>query len=219
MTARGAYTADRAAALAGVPKSTVHYWARTGVLEPSVSPDRVKLWSYTDLVALRFIYWLRQPKRGGASADIPATSMPAVRKALQALRDLDLDVWSPTDGPHLAVDRGGRVFLAPGDELQEASGQMVAAQVLSLVEPFAEAAGIRGPDLARPRPDLRIVPGKLSGSPHVAGTRVETEALAALEQRRFGVAQLKALYPYIGEDDIGQALDLEHQLASNLRAA
>jgi DNA-binding transcriptional MerR regulator len=59
---RGAYTADRAAALAGVPLSTVHYWARNEILIPSVSPTKVKMWSYTDLMGLRTIYWLRQRK-------------------------------------------------------------------------------------------------------------------------------------------------------------
>ncbi len=45
--------AVRRAALSGVPKSTVHYWSRQGILVPSVSPERVKLWSYGDLMALR----------------------------------------------------------------------------------------------------------------------------------------------------------------------
>ena len=62
MESRGAYTAERAAALSGVPKSTVHYWARQDILIPSVSAERVKLWSYGDLMALRTIYWLRQTK-------------------------------------------------------------------------------------------------------------------------------------------------------------
>lgn len=53
MEPRGEYTAERAAALSGVPKSTVHYWARQGILIPSGSPERVKLWSYGDLMALR----------------------------------------------------------------------------------------------------------------------------------------------------------------------
>jgi len=39
----GVYTAERAAALSGVPKSTIHYWAREGVLAPSVSAEKVKL--------------------------------------------------------------------------------------------------------------------------------------------------------------------------------
>src|SRR5262245_13790019 len=59
---RTAYVADRAAALAGVPKSTVHYWARTKLLVPSVSAERTKLWSYEDLMKLRTIEWLRRTK-------------------------------------------------------------------------------------------------------------------------------------------------------------
>lgn len=39
MDAVGAYTADRAAALSGVPKSTIHWWARHDVLVPSVSAN------------------------------------------------------------------------------------------------------------------------------------------------------------------------------------
>jgi len=48
MEISGAYSAERAAALAGVPKSTIYYWARKGHLIPSVS-RRPFLWSYTDL--------------------------------------------------------------------------------------------------------------------------------------------------------------------------
>src|SRR5947209_1603727 len=91
---RGAYAADRAAALSGVPRSTVHYWSRHDVLIPSVSPVKVKLWSYTDLMGLRTIYWLRQRKVTHDGWDIPATTMPVVRRALKALARLDLDLWT-----------------------------------------------------------------------------------------------------------------------------
>jgi MerR HTH family regulatory protein len=80
--ARGAYTADRAAALSGVPKSTVHYWARREILVPSISPERVKLWSYPDLMGLRIIYWLRHEKTGEDGQDIPASTMPQVERVL-----------------------------------------------------------------------------------------------------------------------------------------
>jgi hypothetical protein len=62
METGGAYSAERAAALSGVPKSTIYYWARNGHLIPSVSKSPL-LWSYTDLLALRTIYWLRRPKK------------------------------------------------------------------------------------------------------------------------------------------------------------
>src|SRR5579883_3502248 len=49
---RGAYDARRAAALAGVPRSTLHYWARKDFYRPSVSPEpHVRLWSWLDLLA------------------------------------------------------------------------------------------------------------------------------------------------------------------------
>lgn len=66
---RGVYDAARAAALAGVPKTTLHYWARTGLYPPSISPGpRVRLWSWADLLALRAIDWLRRKERTGSSA-------------------------------------------------------------------------------------------------------------------------------------------------------
>jgi uncharacterized protein (DUF433 family) len=82
----GAYTGDRAAALSGVPKSTIHWWARNDVLVPSVSATRVMLWSYADLMGLRVIYWLRQRKTTKLGVEVPRTSMPAVRRALKQLR-------------------------------------------------------------------------------------------------------------------------------------
>lgn len=49
----GCYEAARAAALSGVPLTAVYWWARHGVVVPSVSPERTKLWSSSDLIALR----------------------------------------------------------------------------------------------------------------------------------------------------------------------
>ncbi len=90
-------------------------------------------------------------------------------------------------------------------------------QVLDPSAPFFTAEGICGPDLLRPRPDLRIVPGKISGSPHVVHTRLETRALAALAADGFGVDGIHRLYPYVTAAQIEQALDLEKQLGDNLR--
>ena len=215
---RGAYTADRASALAGVPKSTVHYWARHEILAPSVSSERVKLWSYADLMALRTIYWLRQPKTRHDGDAVPATSMRAVRRAVSALRALDLQLWNETKGPVVAVSRSGEVFFTHGG-VESVEGQAaLAGEWLDLVAPF-ETDELRGPDLHAPRPSLRIVPGKLSGSPHIVSTRIETIALAALEERGLPEAKIAKLYPVASPAAIADALDLEHQLQRNLRAA
>jgi uncharacterized protein (DUF433 family) len=89
---------------------------------------------------------------------------------------------------------------------------------LDLIAPFQTELG-RGPNLYAPRPSLRIIPGKLSGSPHIVKTRTETIALAALRQRGLPDAKIAALYPLAPPVAIAEALDLEDELQGNLRAA
>jgi uncharacterized protein (DUF433 family) len=217
---RGVYPADRAAALSGVPLSTVHYWARREILVPSVSPTRVKLWSYVDLMGLRTIYWLRQEKTASDGRDVPRTTMPAVRKALNTLRELDLSLWTEETGPPVAVDRSGHVWLRTDGAVRDAAGAApLAPEWLDLIEPFSTREGSVGPDLQAPKPNLRIVPGKLAGSPHIAGSRIETVSLAALADRGLVEGQIHALYPAVAAIAIGEAIALEHQLRENLKAA
>lgn len=223
MTApRGAYPADRAAALSGVPQSTVHYWAREGVLVPSVSAKRVKLWSYSDLMGLRIIYWLRQTKTAPDGAAVPRTAMNAVRRALGQLTELDLGLWSEDEGPAVSVDRGGNVVLqtAPEREIAHRQRSLPAAEeddLLSVLDQFESIEGARGPHLQEPRPRLRIVPGKLGGSPHVSHTRLESQALGSLAASGLGEAKIYRLYPDVDRPAIDDALDLERQLSHNLR--
>jgi uncharacterized protein (DUF433 family) len=218
MDATGAYTAERAAALSGVPMTTIHWWARNAILVPSVSASKVKLWSYSDLMSLRVIYWLRQRKTTERGAEIPRSSMAAVRRALKALAKMSVPVWQDA-GPTLFVDGAGTIYLPPATTPESIDGQMGHADLLDLIAPFTTAEGTRGPDLLRPRPDLRIVPGRISGSPHVVDTRLETRALAALAADGFDRESIHRLYPYVTTDQIAQALELERQLADNLRGA
>lgn len=215
MDVLGAYTADRAAALSGVPRSTIHWWARHDVLVPSVSASRVMLWSYADLMGLRLIYWLRRRKTTAKGSEIPATSMRSVRRALKALHALEQAVWEQ-DRPTLLVDERGGLHLKRPAGVEPVDGQWVSADLLDLVAPFSTAEGTSGPDLVAPRPELRIVPDKLSGSPHVVRTRLETRALAALVDDGLEVAAIHRLYPYVTPTQIEQALSLEAQLAANL---
>jgi len=218
---RGVYTADRAAALSGVLKSTVHYWARREILVPSVSAERVKLWSYTDLMGLRTIYWLRQPKRASNGWDVPRTAMPAVKRALAKLRDLDLTLWTEDGAPRVVVDRGGEIYLrTEADSVETTAGMRpLSEDWLDLIEPFTTREATEGPDLQSPRPHLRIVPGKLSGSPHVASTRIETLALFALRRRGVDDEGIHRLYPVVAPVAIAEAIDLERQLQRNLKVA
>jgi uncharacterized protein (DUF433 family) len=63
------------------------------------------------------------------------------------------------------------------------------------------------------------VPGKLGGSPHVAHTRLESQALGALAVSGLSEAKIYELYPQVEQDAIDDALDLERQLRDNLHLA
>ena len=60
------------------------------------------------------------------------------------------------------------------------------------------------------------MPGKLGGSPHVAHTRLESQAIAALDTGGLPVAKIYRLYPDVSQDALDEALDLETQLRRNL---
>jgi uncharacterized protein (DUF433 family) len=210
----GCYEAARVAALSGVPQSTVYDWARKQVVTPSISAERTMLWSYADLMVLRIVYWLRHPKPG-EEATIPASPMGQIRDALAHLDEYGIDPWAGESGDSspLRVDRSGRVFLDLEDRLEAASRQTAYAPALDLLGPF-DAPGASGPDLRRPRPHLRIVPGKLGGEPHLAHSRLTTLAVAALSARGYSVDAIHALYPAEPTEAIGEAIDLEQRLAA-----
>lgn len=217
---RGAYVAERASGLSGVPKSTVHYWARKEILVPSISAERVKLWSYPDLMGLRTIYWLRQTKKAVDGRDVPRTTMPAVRRALDALRELDLSLWTEEAGPAVRVDRNGIVYFAGPAAMERVDGaRPIDADWLDLIEPFTTHEETVGPNLQSPRPHLRIMPGKLAGSPHIVSSRIETLAIAALADRKLDEDRIHSLYPAVAPVAIREAIELEGQLRRNLRAA
>lgn len=218
MGPRGAYPADRAAALSGVPRSTVHDWARKEVLVPSISAERRMLWSYGDLMGLRLVYWLRHPKQLEDDTTIPASPMPEVRKAVEQLRSIERERWTASVTPVVAVDRRGGIVLDPTASPVDLAGQAMFGdhKSLNLVLPFETEEGTKGPDLLRPRPSLRIIPGKLGGEPHVARSRVETRALAALARRGMDAGNIVQLYPALEQAAVIEAIDLEDQLARNL---
>jgi uncharacterized protein (DUF433 family) len=202
-----------------VPLSTVHDWSRKGVLVPSVSAERLKLWSFGDLMALRIIYWLRHEKETHDGNSVAPTRMSEVRTALRQLAELDLDLWSESVGPSVSVDRSGKVSLLHGSEREVVHRQrrLAVGEEFDVTAPFDVYEGGRGPDLHAPRPSLRIVPGKLGGSPHVLHTRLESQAIAALDQRGLPTAKIYRLYPEVSPEAIDDAIDLEAQLRRNLQ--
>lgn len=215
-SSKGSYTADRAAALSGVPKSTVHYWARNAILTPSVSAERVKLWSYPDLMALRIIYWLRHGKTHDSGAEVPPSTMPRIREALAQLQELDLTLWTEEDGPSVTVDLNGNVLVASAPAPEAAKRQRTMQHgVFDVLAPLKTETAL-GPNLHRPSAKIRIVPGKLGGAPHLVGTRLESQALASLAFGGVDTPLIYKLYPDFDSEAIDQAIVLETQLAENI---
>jgi uncharacterized protein (DUF433 family) len=213
LTPTGAYTTSRAAALAGVPTRTLGYWVKTGLVTPSVSPERVRLWSFEDLVRLRMVEWLRRHKEVDG-AKIKGAALPIIRAAIAQLREREIAWWDADVSP-LRVSPEGRVLLLEGDQLTDVGGQTLIDGAFDPVAPFGDDShALLGPDLLHPRETLRIRPGKLSGEPHVDKTRVETQALFALASSGYQVADILKLYAFLSE-----ALDLERQLARNVTLA
>lgn len=212
----GCYDATRGSALSGVPKSAVYWWARHGVVTPSISPVQEKLWSYADLMALRIVSWLRHPKPGDGGMDLPPSPMPQVRRALALFGNLRVDIWDPEGSwpSPLLADRAGKIYLRTGDGVVDVHNQSVLLpeDVLGLTAPF-DRAGLPGPDLVRPRPHLRIVPAKVAGDPHIQRSRLTTQTVAALARRGFSPARIAQMYdqPMVA---IADALDLERELSA-----
>ncbi len=210
----GCYEGPRAAALSGVPASTMYLWARSGLVVPSVSPKRVKLWSYADLMALRIVYWLRHPKKG-RDGEIAASPMTSVRKALAELERQGLDIWDDTNnepGSPLRVDLSAKIWIV-AEGVVTTNGQQALPGALDLLGPF-EFGGTSGPNLLRPRPNLRIIPGRVSGEPHLAGSRITTQVAAALHRKIPDVEKVAELYPGFDTCLFEEAIDFERSLAA-----
>jgi uncharacterized protein (DUF433 family) len=209
---RGAYDANRAAALAGVPKSTLHYWARKGIYVPSIAPGpRSRLWSWADLLALRAIDWLRRAKGPNQPA---ATS---IRKIRQAITELSALGFTPEVFSELVrVSMTGDLFFAFGEEVgaRARPGRQGAwDSLLRFVRPYRAA-----PDLLEPGPLLRIIPGKLHGEPHLANTRIGSATIYVLHELGYTMDHIQAMYPEASKAALQSAIDFEHDLRAR-RAA
>jgi uncharacterized protein (DUF433 family) len=168
-------------------------------------------------MALRIAYWLRHPGDDDSDPDRPPTPMAMVREAFAEVERRGLPLWSGegrSDTSAILVDHRGVVHIDDGGEVAEIGGQRVLdGTLLNLLAPFQTQKAL-GPDLLRPRPNLRIVPGKVAGEPHLHGSRVTTLTIAVLNQRGFRLEMIADLYPNEDPAAIAEAIDLESQLAT-----
>ncbi len=202
----GVYDAARAAALSGVPLSTLHYLARHGIYRPSIATGpRTRFWSWGDLLAVRAVAWFHASTGSG---ELRRTSMQQVRGMLGALeasgieRDELYRVVATIDDRQLTLRLSDAVAVASDDRCQH-----LLPDVLPLVQPFGT-----GPDLYRPRPLLRIIPGRLHGEPHLIGTRIASAVVYEFFRMGYPLADIQELYPDGDPVALQQAIEFEQSL-------
>ncbi len=203
--ARGRYTADRAAQLSGVPKSTVYDWQRSKVFVPDYAGGSPMAWSYRDLVYLRVLAWLRQNRmpRPNASRHV------AQLKAHIAEGNTVAQVWA--DSRHMGIDGDGAdQFEAPGVLFPEFLASFNIADALD--EEFGQQR-LWGPDLVTPTALTYISPWVLGGDPCVDGTRIQTASVFTLRtERGLSTDDVLELYPDLDSHRIDDAYGLERRL-------
>ena len=146
---------------------------------------------------------------------MPASPMNRVRGALAELDERGFDIWDDSSGDlssPLRVDVSGKIWLDV-DGVPVYEGQAALPGSLDLLGPF-DLADRNGPDLRRPRPNLRIVPGRVSGEPHLAGSRITTLSAAALYQNLGDLAAVAELYPGFSVEVFRDAVEFERSLAA-----
>jgi uncharacterized protein (DUF433 family) len=219
---RGRYQAERASQLSGVPRTTVYYWAREGLLVPDHYHLHPKSWSYRDLVLLRMFAWLRlkgmAPPRAG-------------QRAVEVRQRLDRGEL-PGNG---SVRSDGSIFLIGDAAVDELTGIQLFDVLVPLVDRFDMLMPVvdgsvprsperrqrwHGPHLLWPSRRTAISPWVLSGEPCVRETRIPSASLFALtEERRLGSADIVELYPALRLEDVDDAIALERGLRAHRLAA
>jgi len=187
LTDGGFYTAGEAAELTRVPRSTVRYWVRTGLVEPSVSLARPMLFSFLDLRDLVVIDRLR--------GQVPTRT---IRRAVDWLRTVaDVQhivhaecrerggeiVWTPTDDPQAEVlaSRGGQILLTLDEVWSRLDAEVRDGEVIAL----------------HPANHVDIDPDVRGGTPVVTGTRIPTALVAELVDGGLSPEQIVAMYPLL----------------------
>ncbi|MHB8576513.1 MAG: DUF433 domain-containing protein, partial [Dehalococcoidia bacterium] len=76
------------------------------------------------------------------------------------------------------------------------------------------AGGGSAPDLLRPRPLLRIIPGKLHGEPHILDTRITSATIYALAVMGYPLDDIQHMYPDADSRALEQAIEFERSLTA-----
>jgi uncharacterized protein (DUF433 family) len=206
-----AFPVPIASVLSGASVDQLAYWRkRTPSAPPLLVPEAKRsgrfLYSWSDVVALRSIVYLRQEK-----------SLPRVRSAVQLLRALEADEWEHLARYRLIGTKSSILVQTPSGQLLDLERQpgTVLNEVLmrDVLGPFTTREGRTVPGLERPRRLLSVNPRVLAGYPVIRGTRVPFDVVAGLADDGVPTAEIIELYPSVDPEAIDDAQAFAEQVA------
>ena len=161
----------------------------TGESKSSLGPELQKtggriFYSYRDVLALRTFVYLREEH-----------SLQLIRRAMGTLRDLEnIDHLSKYS---LVADGKQIILLEEQDvvDLTSRPGELVAAFMRDVLEPFINMQGVKVVDLRRPRRLVSVDPDTQGGYPVIAGTRIQFDLVASLVADGVSPGEIKDFYP------------------------
>lgn len=198
--------------LSGATVDQLAYWRKTTPSAPPLLVPEFKrsgrfLYSWSDVVALRSIVYLRQEK-----------SLPRVRRAVELLRSLESDQWEHLAHYTLIGTPSSILVRTPAGQLLDLEQQpgTVLEEVLmrDVLDEFTTRDGRVVPALETPRRGLTVDPRVLAGYPVITGTRVPFDVVASLAEDGMQTAEIVQLYPSIDPDSVGDARDFAEQVAT-----
>jgi uncharacterized protein (DUF433 family) len=164
------------------------------------------LYSWSDVLALRSIVYLRQEK-----------SLPKIRGAVDRLRALEADEWGHLATYQLVSTPKTIVVRTPSGQLLDLEQQpgTVLEEVLmaDVLEPFETREGNVVPAMRAPRPHLVIDPHLLGGYPVIAGSRVPFDLVAGLAEEGAKPAEIVHMFPSVNRRAIRDAREFARQVA------
>ncbi len=205
-----AFPVPIASVLTGATTAQLAYWRKhTGSAEPLLVPEGKRdgriLYSWTDVVALRSIVYLRQEK-----------SLPKIRRAVATLRSLEASEWTHLANYRLISTQTTIVVQTPDGELldlEKRPGTVLhEALMRDVLAPFETRSGRLVPALARPRPQISIDPEVLGGYPVISGSRVPFDVVAQLAEDKLEPAEIAAIYPSVEPAAITDATAFAQQV-------
>lgn len=203
---RARYSAERAAQLSGIPRSTIYDWQRATVYRPDFYRASPMMWSYRDLIYLRLLAWLRSQ---GMERPTAADRVAAIKRSVLEGERID----------RLRSD--GNIVLIDDEPENRFSGENALPTLSSLfgefdlLEPVRELGDrpLWGPDLVTPSDHTYISPWVLAGEPCIDQTRIPTATVWALRiERGLDVRHITDLYPDLEEATVKDAWRLEDRL-------